>query len=132
MIRTLPIPLLLAASAALAGTPPATVELNALEQVEGACRASFAAESAPGLEALVLEAVIFDAGGAVAQMTLLDFRDLPAGRMRVRQFDLAGLDCASLPRVLINGMETCRSAADGACSGLPEVRSRLEGVELLG
>ncbi|WP_138469294.1 hypothetical protein [Poseidonocella sp. HB161398] len=131
MIRAALIPVLLAAPAALAGSPPATVELNALEQGEGACRLSFTAQSPAGLEALVLEAVLFDTGGAVAELALFDFRDLPAGRMRVRQFDLPGLDCAAISRVLVNGMETCRPAAGGSCEGLPAVSSRT-GVELLG
>ena len=44
---------------------------------------------------------------AVAKLTMLDYGALPAGRPRVRQFDLAGQRCDGIGGVLINGIGTC-------------------------
>ena len=121
---------LLALPASAAAEAALTIELNALEPQENACRMIFVAENAAGadLDALVLEAVLFDRGGRVAALTLLDFRELPAGRLRVRSFDIAGIDCAAIERVLINDIARCEGAVD--CAAALEMRSRLE-IELL-
>jgi len=124
--------------AALAQTPmPAQVptddpaalriELNQIEPVEGACRMMLVAEN-PGetpIAALTLEAVLFDRDGRIAALTLLDLQDLPAGRMRVRRFDLAGIACDDLGRMLINGRD-CRPAAAEVCLREPALSSRID------
>jgi hypothetical protein len=108
------------------------IELNALETQDGACRLIFVAENGTGtdLSALVLEAVLFDRETRVAALTLLDFRDLPAGRTRVRPFDMAGVDCDALERLLINDVATCEWEAAETCADAIAVRSRVD-VELL-
>ena len=65
-------------------------------------------------------------------LTLLDFQDLPAGRMRVRQFHFADMPCAGIGRILINGASACKGEGlpAGAC-GAPSLTSRT-GMELLG
>jgi hypothetical protein len=125
----------LASDAAATRSPaPIAIELNALEAQEGGCRLIFVAQNDAdtALAALVLEAVLFDADGRVAALTLLDFRDLPAGRMRVRSFDMAGLDCDGLDRLLINDIAACDWATETAedCRTALSVRSRVD-VELL-
>lgn len=95
---------------------PIRLDLNRLDPAEGACRLVLVAEN-PGpdsLDNLTLEAALFDRGGQVAMLTLLDMQDLPAGRMRVRSFDLAGLDCADLGRVLVNDTR-CDPQGVAAC-----------------
>jgi hypothetical protein len=113
---------------------PVGIELNTLEAQDGACRLVFVAENATDtdLTALVLEAVLFDTEGRVAALTLLDFRDLPAGRTRVRPFDMPGLDCGALERLLINDVATCDWAAgeERDCAAALALRSRVD-VELL-
>ncbi|MEQ8903125.1 MAG: hypothetical protein RID11_05110 [Roseovarius sp.] len=93
-----------------AAAPSLALSLNSLTATEaGGCRLSFVIRN--GLEAdidsLVTEAVLFDAEGQVATMTLFDFGTLPAGRPRVRQFDLAGQGCDGISGVLVNGIGTC-------------------------
>lgn len=109
--------------------PAISVELNALDPVEGACRLVFVARN--GLEAdvasLILEAVAFDPEGGVARISLFDFGELPAGRIRVRQFDLPKLSCDGVGSLLINGVQTCEGVEDCPLA----VSSRTE-VELLG
>lgn len=110
------------------------LELNALTDEGEACRMTFLATNATGadIEGAVFETVIFDAEGAVERLTLFDFRDLPVGRPRVRQFDLGGLACNDVGRVLINGAQSCAGeGAEAACTGGRRLSSRVD-VELLG
>ncbi len=111
------------------------VELNSLSQADGACTVSFVALN--GLEAdlarLEFEAVLFDAQGFVANVTLFDFGALPQSRMRVRQFVLPGRNCADLGQVLFNAVTACDGPglAPGACLGALRLDSRA-GVDLIG
>ena len=84
------------------------------------------------VEKAVYETVLFDAAGQVSRLTLLDFQDLPAGRLRVRQFQFPQA-CSDISRVLINGAETCGAPglADGVCTRGLTLVSRT-GMELLG
>lgn len=85
------------------------IELNTAEQLEATCRLVFMTQNGLGadLDALALETVLFDAEGGVDRFTLFDFRDVPAGKMRVRQFDLPDTQCAAIGKVLINGASAC-------------------------
>ena len=111
---------LLAASPATAQTDPVHLELNALHPRDGACQMVFVAQNDSGadLERLVLEAVLFDPDGRVAALTLLDMQDLPAGRMRVRSFEIAGLACDQVSRLLINGVSACEPEGPGCAQPL--------------
>jgi hypothetical protein len=131
-------------AALLAGTPGSaqdaqgafvSIELNALEPVEDACRISFLIQNGhdADIDKAVYEAVLFDTDGRVNRLTLFDFGSLPAARPRVRQFVVPGLACTSLGRLLVNGAETCtgQGVPEGACTRDLELRSRLD-VEVLG
>jgi hypothetical protein len=114
------------------GARDLSLQLNTVEGVEGACRVTFLAQNGLGsdLRALVLEAVLFTTDGAVDRLTLFDFGTLPAGRPRVRQFDLTGLDCSALGQVLINGAAECEAegvAPDACIEALrPSTRTDVE------
>ena len=118
MHRSLPIAALLiwCQSAAAKDAGGLTVELNTLDQVDGACRLTFTLDNDTGQDIgqAVYETVLFDTAGGVAELTLFDFREAPAGRLRVRQFDLADTDCAELGGFLLNDAATCTVA--GAAS----------------
>lgn len=92
-----------------APAPALRIELNAAEPQPEACRLVFLAENGLGadLSSLVIEAVVFDQAGKVMLLTLFDFRDVPDARSRVRQFDIAGTDCAAVGRVLLNDVHAC-------------------------
>lgn len=111
------------------------IELNTVNEIGAACRLTFVAENSTGsdIEEAVLETVVFDTSGGVVTLSLFDFRDLPQGRPRVRQFDIPGIVCSSVGRVLINGAHRC--IAEGEESSLCEealsLSSRIA-VELLG
>lgn len=116
-------------------SPNLFLELNTVQHVDGACRLTFLAQNDTGAEIdqAVFETVIFDSSGGVLSLSLFDFRELPAGRARVRQFDLPGMACESVGRVLINGANTCLvgGADSGICQDALSLESRLN-VELLG
>ena len=115
--------------------PQLSLELNAVQDVGGACRLSFLAQNRTGavIDKAVFETVIFDTSGGVISLSLFDFRELPADRPRVRQFDLPGMACDTVGQALINGANTC--VVDGAdspvCDAALSLSSRIS-VELLG
>ncbi|PRY92878.1 hypothetical protein BCF33_1741 [Hasllibacter halocynthiae] len=135
-----PFPLAVPLAAALAVLPAALpaqegppgrslgVTLDGLADVGDGCRATFVARNGTGadIDALVFEGVAFGAEGGVALLTLLDFGSLPAGRPRVRQFDLAGLGCDAIGGFLLNGIERCEGDGLGpdACLDALAVASR--------
>ncbi|WP_371156434.1 hypothetical protein [Jannaschia sp. 2305UL9-9] len=114
------------------GTDPSlSISLDSLTQIEGTCRLTFVAENGTGSDIgqLVLEAVAFGSDGGVARLSLFDFRELPAGVPRVRQFDLPQMACGDVGSMLVNGVQTCEGTAD--CADALTVSSRAD-IELLG
>ncbi len=115
--------------------PSLFVELNSVTALEGSCRVTLLATNALSADIgkLVFETVLLDTNGVVERLTLFDLQDLPRGRPRVRQFDVPGLACDNLGKVLINGVSTCDG--DGldpsACSKSLELDSRTD-IEVLG
>ncbi|GAB4353987.1 MAG: hypothetical protein Kow0026_12350 [Oricola sp.] len=93
-----------------APAPHLSLELNAMQQLEDTCRIVFLVENRLGadLDALSYETVLIDTDGVVDRLTLFDFRALPEGRARVRQFDLDNAQCSRIGRVLINGAAACK------------------------
>lgn len=111
------------------------LELNTVEDINGACRLTFVAHNQTGrdIEQAVFETVIFDASGSVMILSLFDFRDLPDGKPRVRQFDVPGTSCAALGQALVNGANTCLVSGEESdmCGSALSVHSRIE-MELRG
>ncbi|MCA0043958.1 hypothetical protein [Celeribacter litoreus] len=126
-----------ASSPALADetTGKLSVEINAVETVDGGCRLSFLLQNGlpSDLTETVFETVLFDQAGQVSQMTLLDFGVLPMNRPRVRQFVLSGTACTEIGGVLINGAQSCQgeTVSNDACEEALEVTSKTE-IEVLG
>ncbi|WP_270728296.1 hypothetical protein [Shimia sp. Alg240-R146] len=112
-----------------------SLELNAVQEVEGACRVTFVANNTTGaaIDKAVFETVIFDSTGAVVRLSLFDFRALPEGRPRVRQFDVPGMRCETISQTLINGANTCivNGAESDICGDGLTLSSRIS-IKLLG
>jgi hypothetical protein len=121
---------------AMAQAPVLSMELNAAEDAAGACRLTFLAENHLGadLTALGIEAVVFTPDGKVERLMLLDFQTLPQARPRVRQFDLPGIACAGVGRILVNAVTPCTGAGidPGLCAAALQLRARLDGIEVAG
>ncbi|MCM5553458.1 hypothetical protein [Pleomorphomonas sp. NRK KF1] len=76
---------------------------------------------------LKFDLVVFDAEGIVAKRVGVDAGPLKAGRTVVKTFDLKGIACDGVGRLLINDVLACEAegiAAD-ACLDLVEPRSRV-------
>lgn len=105
--------LALAAGAAVAQeAAPAgalNIELNEVAPSQKGCKLTFVAGNAfvQNLSKVSFEFVIFDQKGLVERMAVLDFRDLPAGKTKVRQFDLPGTNCEAVKSLLINDAPAC-------------------------
>lgn len=108
------IPVLIGGGLAHAQTGNFEIELNTAADADGACRLTFVATNNTGvsLTKTAYEVAAFDADGAVSQLMVLEFGELPQAKTRVVQFDLPGQQCSAISRLLVNGQDTCE-AADG-------------------
>lgn len=95
-------------------TPPAggtslELELNAAQPSDKGCRLTFVVANKLGsdLTKAAFEIALFNKAGVVDRLTVLDFKDLPKGKTKVTRFDLSGVDCSGLGRVLINQATEC-------------------------
>ncbi len=97
-----------AARAAVAQPDTLSLELNATEQLEGACRLIFMVrnDAAEAVDSQVYETVLIGTDGQVRLLTLFDFGEAPAGKLRVRQFDVPQTQCGDIGRLLFNGVST--------------------------
>lgn len=85
------------------------VELNGLAGSQKGCVFTFVAVNglAQDISKVSFEFVIFNEKGTVERLALLDFRDLPAGKSKVRQFDVPGIKCETVKNLLINDAPVC-------------------------
>ena len=93
-----------------AGAAPSLVlELNALQASDRGCRFAFLATNNLGgeLSGAAFELALFDKAGMLSRLTIIDFKDLPHGKSKIRQFDFSGIDCGSVGRVLVNDATQC-------------------------
>lgn len=112
-----------------------TIELNEVAPSQKGCKLTFVAGNAfaQSLSKVSFEFVIFDQKGLVERMAVLDFRDLPAGKTKVRQFDLPGTSCDAVKSLLINDAPACvgDGVQPGACMSGIKTGSK-SAVELKG
>ena len=96
-----------------------TIELNALAASQKGCLFTFVAANGftQNIAKASFEFVIFNDKGTVERLALLDFRDLPSGKAKVRQFDVPGIKCETVKNLLINDAPACEGEglAKGAC-----------------
>ena len=98
-----------------------TLELNGAQPSDKGCRFTFVVTNDLGasLTKAAFEIALFNDTGVVDRLTVLDFKDLPAGKTKVARFDLSALDCSKVSRVLINSATECvgDGIAPTACLG---------------
>ncbi|CAH0299290.1 Tat pathway signal protein [Roseomonas sp. CECT 9278] len=121
---------LMAPAAAAHAESPLPVELNRLEQVASpaeACRVwmvvSNDAAGAPALGSLRLDLVAFARDGQIARRVAVELGPVGAGRTAVRIFDLPGLACESLSRLLVNDVLACRIGGQDAADCADRLRA---------
>jgi hypothetical protein len=99
-----------AAAHAQSEKPSLSLELNGAQSSEKGCRFTFVVTNLLGAELTqaAFEVALFNEQGVVDRLTVLDFKDLPAGKTKVTRFELAGTDCAKVTRVLVNSATECK------------------------
>lgn len=104
------------------------VELNKLESMESACRAYllFENRTSSTLSALKLDLVMFNPEGVISRRLAVEGGPLPAGKTSVKLFDIDGVTCSSVDRVLLNGVLACSDDQGDRndCLALIETSSR--------
>lgn len=98
-------------SAARAGDQ-ITLELNKLEDRDGACRAYlvFGNGSGERFDDFVLDLIVFDRDQVIAKHLAVDAAPLRADKTIVKMFDIVGIGCEQIGRVLLNDITRCESA----------------------
>lgn len=101
------------------------LELNAAQPSEKGCRLTFVVTNDLGtdLAGAAFELALFNAEGVVDRLTVLEFRDMPAGKTKVSRFDLAGADCGKISRILINTTTECSGKGIGPADCLAGIRT---------
>lgn len=106
------------------------VELNRLEPAGDACRPNLVLVNGTALtlSEFRLDLVMFDADGIVADRLAVDASPLLAGKTSLIVFEVPGMACDDIARVLINTVIACAGGPDdpGACLGLIEPSSRTD------
>lgn len=92
--------------------PTLSLELNGAQPSDKGCRLTFVVNNGLGsnLSKAAYEIALFNETGVVDRLTVLDFKELPAGKTKVVRFDLAGTDCAKVSRALVNNSTECAGA----------------------
>lgn len=88
------------------------IELNKLEPLETACRAYllFENRTSGDFQSLKLDLVMFDSEGIINRRLAVEGGPLPAGKTSVKLFDIDGISCDAVHRVLLNAALTCNGA----------------------
>lgn len=102
-------PFAAAAQAQEAAKPALALELNAVQPSDKGCRFTFVVNNGLGVDLtrVAYELALFDDAGSVDRLTVLAFKEMPAGKTKVSRFDIAGVDCGKVGRVLINEATEC-------------------------
>src|SRR5690606_485053 len=90
------------------------------------CRLTFVVNNSLGssLSKAAFEIALFNEDGVVDRLTVLDFKDLPEGKTKVTRFDLSGLDCAKVSRVLVNSATECTGEGVEPSAGLGQLTAQ--------
>lgn len=111
------------------GEKALAIELNTLAATSsGGCRLTFVVSNRTGSELPQprFEFVLFNKDGLVDRLTTFDFGRLAEGKTSVRQFDLAGVACDGLGRILVNGPSQCGDGSAPHCSARLDLASRAD------
>ncbi|AGT11479.1 hypothetical protein [Paracoccus aminophilus] len=99
-----------------------TLELNAVQdsprqsedqaQGPGACQLTVVTTNATGqaFDRAAWQVAVFDTGGVVRGLPVLDFGALTSGKTKVAVFELPGRPCAEIGRIVVNDVADCRIA----------------------
>jgi hypothetical protein len=91
-----------------------SIELNRLETVSGNCRTYLIFKNGTDhtYSDLKLDLVFFDKEGVIAKRMAVDAAPLMRNKTIVKLFDIPGLGCSKIRRILLNDVLTCDNGAD--------------------
>lgn len=97
------------------------IELNKLEPRTDSCRAYLVLQNVTDgrFDSLKLDLVMFDSDGIIANRLAVETAPLPAGKTSLKAFDIGGLACEAIGRILVNDVLACEGAAVDAEGCLP-------------
>ena len=130
LFLVLVLPLVLPGAPASAAGPGIAIELNKAEDTaDSACLAAFVLRNdmASPLDRFSLDLFVFDSEGIIVRQLVLDLAPLRMEKTTVVRFPLLAQPCATIGRVLVNDIPSCRSADTGEdldCLSVLEVTSR--------
>jgi len=92
-----------------------SIELNKIEDSDGACLGTFVIGNGMGhsLDRFSLDLYVFDHDGVVARRVAIDLAPLRRDKTTVTRFPLIQSACDQVGRVLVNDIPACRSADNG-------------------
>jgi hypothetical protein len=92
-----------------------SIELNKIEDSDGACLGTFVIGNGMGhsLDRFSLDLYVFDRDGVVARRVAIDLAPLRRDKTTVTRFPLIQSACDRVGRVLVNDIPACRSADSG-------------------
>nr|WP_282571327.1 Tat pathway signal sequence domain protein [Methylonatrum kenyense] len=107
-----------------------SLELNKLEDTDGACRAYLVLDNGTNqaVESLRLQLVLFDPEGVINRRLAVQAGPVGAGKTSVRIFDVSGQQCGEIGRILLNDIAECEGP-DGEiadCAGRLDISSRAD------
>ena len=88
-----------------------TVELNRAESLTDSCRLSFVISNRTpyAFDSMQWDLFFFDPNSLIAARMAAEAAPLPAGKTSVKLFDVPGIKCEGLGRVLINDVLRCET-----------------------
>ena len=103
------------------------LELNRLQAVDGGCRLHVVVSNTQARrhDTFQLDLVVFDGDGVIARRIALDASPVRPNKTSVYAFDVDGLDCKRIGKVLLNDVIGCAAESGGAdCVAAVSVSSR--------
>lgn len=103
-----------------------TLELNKLEPVGGNCRAYmvFVNPTKTAFTAFKLDVLVFDKDGVIQKRLAVDAAPLRAAKTSVKLFDITGVACERIDRLLLNDFYDCGDASGRLTGCLDQVVTR--------
>jgi hypothetical protein len=115
---------LMSCAAVTLATDSLRIELNKLETEDSACRAYLVFENTTqhNFSGLTLDLVLFDKAGIVAKRLAVDAAPLLADKTSVKLFDIEGLACNSIGRMLINDALNCKDESGEIANCVAQIK----------
>jgi hypothetical protein len=102
-----------------AGAEGLKIELNKLEEADGACRAYllFENKTESAFQSLKLDLVMFGLDGVITKRLAIEGGPLPKEKTSVKLFEISGVKCETIGRILLNDVINCQDSAGGKMEG---------------